>query len=167
MVFWVLILLVAVCYGVHWLVKRTEVRHVVGDRPDEATPSQLPNPNTVGASGLRSSVVFFPAGDLKAIIDFYCTTLGFAIYHQTPQSVIVDTGYGYLGFVSYDDKRPMATGVCISLNCASREEVSRIYNSIKQTYPVSSPPQRHTEFPVYSFFMSDPNGYLLEFQIIE
>lgn len=134
---------------------------------DETAPSHLPYTNTVASIKPSSSVVFFPTGNLTATTDFYCSTLNFTIYHQTPQSVIVDTGYGYLGFVAYGDSRPMATGICISLNCASRDEVYRLYNRIKKTYPVNDPPHRNAQFPVYSFFMSDPNGYTLEFQIIE
>ena len=28
----------------------------------------------------------------------------------------------------------------------------------------SHPPRRHPLFPVYSFFVTDPDGYLVEFQ---
>jgi len=32
---------------------------------------------------------------------------------------------------------------------------------------LGAPPQKHPRFPVYSFFLSDPNGYTLEYQKVD
>lgn len=115
---------------------------------------------------LCSSVVFFPCKSIAETRDYYQNVLGFEIYKDLGKSIWVDGGKGYIGFVEYDPPRPPASGACISFNLNSEEAVDAMYKKLK-VLPViglKEPPQKHPDFPVYSFFLSDPNGYLVEFQ---
>lgn len=118
---------------------------------------------------MESSVIFLPCRDLQATKEYYSQVLGLSIYQETGGNLIFDTNYGYLGFVQYDDGRPLASGVCISFNCASREQVDARYEELKgkPECGVQAPPVHHAKFPVYSFFFTDPNGYTLEFQKLD
>ena len=55
-------------------------------------------------------------------------------------------------------------GVCLSLNLASDEEVDAYYDLVKEKAEVHQAPAMHPVYPVYSFFLKDPDGYLVEFQ---
>ena len=76
--------------------------------------------------------------------------------------IYINPGHGtYTG-----NDRPMATGECISFNLPSTKDVDTMYEQL-QSRPViglKGPPAYHPNFPVYSFFFSDPNGYTLEYQ---
>ncbi|MBQ2668051.1 MAG: VOC family protein [Clostridia bacterium] len=114
----------------------------------------------------ESSIIFFPCKNMEETLAYYTEVVGLPVHKNLGKSVWLDCGYGYLGFVEYDPPRPMASGACISLNLESTEAVDAMYAMLK-TKPVlglQAPPQKHPKFPVYSFFFSDPNGYLLEFQ---
>jgi catechol 2,3-dioxygenase-like lactoylglutathione lyase family enzyme len=114
----------------------------------------------------ESSVIFFPCRDMGETRKYYTEVLEFPIYKDLGNTVWFDCGYGYLAFVQYDDGRPMASGACISFNLESVETVDAVYEKML-TRPViglKGAPAHHARFPVYSFFFSDPNGYLLEYQ---
>ena len=117
---------------------------------------------------LASNIIFFPCKDLHATLDFYATVTGITVYREMENCIILDSGYGYLGFCKYDDGRPMADGVCISFNAPEIEDVDRYYQEIrkKKQECVLCPPKYHDKFPAYSFFMKDPNGYTVEIQKI-
>lgn len=118
---------------------------------------------------IESSVMFFPCKNLLETKAYYTQVLGLKVANETPNNLILDTNYGYIGFVEYDDARAMATGICISFNCESRAVVDEIYLQIRDNpeCKVAGAPCKHPKFPVYSFFFSDPNGYLLEFQKLD
>ena len=72
-----------------------------------------------------------------------------------------------LGICQYDDGRPLASGVCMSLNCENTQQVDQEYQRLQSLgIKTQGAPARHPKFPVYSFFFADPDGYLLEFQKI-
>ena len=114
----------------------------------------------------ESSVIFFPCRDIQETHAYYTEVVGLSVYKDLGKSIWLDCGYGYLGFVEYDPPRPMAAGQCISFNLESTQAVDAMYTTLKATPVIGlqAPPQKHPKFPVYSFFFSDPNGYLLEFQ---
>ena len=115
---------------------------------------------------LCSSMVFFPCKSIDVTRNYYQNVLGFEIYKDLGKSIWVDGGRGYIGFVEYDPPRPPASGACISFNLCSKEAVDEMYRKLN-TLPalgLQGEPKMHPDFPVYSFFLSDPNGYLLEFQ---
>jgi predicted enzyme related to lactoylglutathione lyase len=115
---------------------------------------------------IHSSVIFFPCFDIEATTAFYTQVIGLTLHQDQGQCRIFDTGYGYLGFCQYADKAPVVTGACISLNCTDEADVDRHYASIKNRAEIIAAPRKHPRFPVYSFFLKDPNGYVLEFQKI-
>ena len=114
----------------------------------------------------ESGVIFFPCRDISETRKYYTEVVGLPVYKDLGNTIWLDTGYGYLGFVQYDDGRPMATGMCISLNLESVGAVDAMYERIRMlpVIGLKGAPAQHPRFPVYSFFFSDPNGYLLEFQ---
>ena len=117
----------------------------------------------------QSSICFLPCRDLTQTTSFYTQTVGLEVAEQMPGCVIFDTGRGYWGFCAYGDDRPMATGVVLSLNCADNAAVDAEYRRLMagNAAIVQNPPAMHAVFSVYSFFITDPNGYLVEFQKIQ
>lgn len=116
---------------------------------------------------ILSSVSFYPCSSIAATHHFYSELLGLPLHNDQGKAKIYDTGYGYWGFVEYGDRRPNPYGLCLSLNCEDQEDVDRHYALLleKGLSPLE-PPHRHVQFPVYSFFIKDPDGYLVEFQKI-
>ena len=114
----------------------------------------------------ESSVIFFPCRDIEETKAYYVQVLVLPVYKDLGSTVWFDCGYGYLAFVQYGDDRPMASGACISFNLASVDAVDDMYAAMltRPTIGLKNPPAHHPRFPVYSFFLSDPNGYTLEFQ---
>lgn len=69
---------------------------------------------------LTSNIVFFPCKNLMDTQEFYSCVVGISVHRKMDNSIIFDSGYGYLGFCKYSDDRPMANGVCISFNCTEQ-----------------------------------------------
>ena len=113
--------------------------------------------------------VFFPTADLAACRRFYTEALGLPLRQAGEGQFIVDTGRGCLGFVAYGDGRPLAQGACLSFDCADRAAVDAAYARLQAAgvETLGTPPAHHPRFPVYSFFLRDPNGYTLEFQKVD
>ncbi len=119
---------------------------------------------------ITSSVVFLPCSDIRRTYAFYHDILKLPVTQKQGDNLyIFDTGCGYWGFCQYADGRaPLSgpQGVCLSLNLESSEEVLNTYEKLKDTCDVYKAPQKHPNFPVFSFFIKDPDGYLVEFQKI-
>ena len=115
-----------------------------------------------------TSVVFLPCGDIRRTERFYSGILGFPVAErQSDSAVVFDTGYGYWGFCRYGDGRSLLSGpkgVCLSVNLESEDAVREAYERYRDLCRVYKEPARHPRFPVYSFFLLDPDGYLVEFQ---
>ena len=114
----------------------------------------------------ESSVIFFPCRDIAETKRYYTDILGLPMHKDLGATVWFDCGYGYLAFVEYGDGRALASGTCISFNMPSIEAVNEIYRTLcsRPVIGLKGAPEQHPRFPVYSFFLSDPNGYTLEFQ---
>ena len=119
---------------------------------------------------IQSSIVFLPVSDIRKTFHFYHEILKLPVHQkQSDKLYIFDTGYGYFGFCEYGDRRPPLSGehgVCLSLNLKDNEEVLQKYEGLKDRVEVYKAPAKHPEFPVYSFFIFDPDRYLVEFQKI-
>ena len=117
---------------------------------------------------IKSSVVFLPVSDIEKTYVFYHKILGLKVHQKQGDSLyIFDTGYGYWGFCQYGDGRaPLSgeKGVCLSLDLESNEEVLEKYEKLKDKVRIYKKPAMHPTFPVYSFFILDPDDYLVEFQ---
>lgn len=120
---------------------------------------------------IESSVVFLPVTDIEQTTRFYRDMIGLSVVQEQVGGScrIFDTGYGYLGFCQYQDKRPVLggpKGVCLSFNCHDKADVDAQYQKYHSAGLASEPPGKVDLFPVYSFFMEDPDGYKVEFQKI-
>ena len=117
-----------------------------------------------------SSIVFLPCTDIEKTYSFYHGTLGLPVFQKQGDSLyIFDTGYGYLGFCQYGDgRRPLSgpQGACLSINLSSNEEVLSKFEELKDRCRVYKAPAMHPVYPVFSFFLLDPDDYLVEFQKI-
>lgn len=114
----------------------------------------------------ESSVIFFPCRSISETTAYYRDVLGMPLYKDLDGCIWLDCGRGYLAFCDYGPDRPMAAGACISFNLPSTAAVDAMYERLR-TRPViglGKRPAHHPRFPVYSFFLSDPNGYTLEYQ---
>ena len=112
---------------------------------------------------MESMVVFYACDDLTETTAFYRDLLGLPVWLDQPGCRIFDTGYGYLGFV--ERERTVEAYQCISFNLKDRAAVDAQYQRLKDVLSCTQP-QLHQRFPVYSFFVKDPNGYTVEFQKI-
>lgn len=116
-----------------------------------------------------SNVVFFPCHSTRETLAFYQDVVGLKVWKDMGGAVLLDSGYGYLGFVEYGPDRPMATGNCISFNVEDNAAVDAKFAELvaKGVTTEAKPPVMQTGFAVYSFFIEDPNGYTVEFQKIQ
>ena len=117
-----------------------------------------------------SSIVFLPVSDIEKTYGFYHGILGLPVYQKQGDSLyIFDTGYGYWGFCQYGDgRKPLSgpQGACLSIDLGSNEEVLARYEELKDCCRIYKAPSMHPVYPVFSFFVLDPAGYLVEFQKI-
>ena len=117
-----------------------------------------------------SSIIFLPCSNIEATLSFYRDRLGLKVAQKQGDNLyIFDTGYGYIGFCQYKDGRaPLSgpQGVCLSLNLEDNDAVLARFQELKENCEVYKAPAVHPDFPVYSFFILDPDGYLVEYQKI-
>ena len=104
---------------------------------------------------------FYLTRSLKRTEDFY-TELGLTVYMRQANCIIFQADEGQLGFVDSPHCVP-PTYSCISFTKDTIEEIDALYEQYKQ-YAVTTP-QEHPTAPIYSFFMKDPNGLSVEFQV--
>lgn len=122
--------------------------------------------------GIENSVVFLPVKDIEKTTRFYTEIVGLKKVQEQSGGIcrIFDTGYGYLGFCQYPDERPTlggVVGVCLSFNCQDEADVDRQYERVcSQGYETMCKPKHMDNFPVYGFFIADPDDYKVEFQYI-
>lgn len=116
---------------------------------------------------IESSITFLPVSNLKETVRFYTEVVGLTVWKEMGSCIILSCNKGYWGFCQYDDGRPLASGVCMSLNCENTQQVDQEYQRLQSLgIKTQGAPARHPKFSVYSFFFADPDGYLLEFQKI-
>lgn len=117
---------------------------------------------------ITSTLCFYPTSDLEATARFYTEIIGLTITMKNETQCVLSTAKGNIGFVNYGDGILADGHVCISFNCESRKAVDCEYERIRNLgHSVRTTPAEHPRFPVYSFFLEDPNGYTVEFQKID
>ena len=120
-----------------------------------------------GTKNDRIEHYLFTVSNLKETVRFYTEVVGLTVWKEMGSCIILSCNKGYWGFCQYDDGRPLASGVCMSLNCENTQQVDQEYQRLQSLgIKTQGAPARHPKFPVYSFFFADPDGYLLEFQKI-
>ena len=121
---------------------------------------------------IKNSVVFLPCKNIEETERFYREIVGLPVVQEQAggKLKIFDTGYGYWGFCQYDDGRPILSGdvgVCLSLNCCDEADVDLQYQRMTEKLGrLLEKPKRQEKFPVYAFFVRDPDDYKVEFQKI-
>ncbi|MEF9892445.1 MAG: VOC family protein [Anaerorhabdus sp.] len=104
---------------------------------------------------------FYQCRNLDETKEFYLK-LGLTISRIDPQCIIFDSGYGEIGFLESSSFSPLPYS-CISFVKETKEEVDKLHQQFLD-FAISSPKQ-HEKYPVYSFFMKDPNHLTVEFQV--
>ena len=117
---------------------------------------------------ITSNVAFYPCISIEETEAFYKDIIGLEPVSSEGKSRIFSTVRGHFGFVEYADKTAATGRLCLSLNCTAEADVDKFYDKILSlgAKPMDRP-KVHDSFPVYSFFIKDPNGYLVEFQKIK
>ena len=114
-----------------------------------------------------SNIAFYPCANLNKTDEFYSGIIGLKTVFSDETSRVYSTGQGNFGFVQYPDGQTASGRLCLSINCSDRLSVDDQYRRIIGVGgKPESAPAMHAIHPVYSFFIKDPNGYLVEFQKI-
>lgn len=117
---------------------------------------------------ITSTLCFYPCADIDRTAHFYTEIIGLNVAMKEENQCVLNANSGNIGFVNYGDGIMASGHICISFNCKDRNAVDAQYQRIKKMgYPVRTTPAKHPKFPVYSFFLEDPNGYTVEFQKID
>ena len=117
---------------------------------------------------ITSNIAFYPCKNIEETEIFYSQLIGLKLVYAFGKSRVFSANKGHFGFVQYEGNEAAIGRLCLSLNCEKKEDVDTEYKRIIALggKPEGEPVQ-HADFPVYSFFIKDPNGYLAEFQKIE
>ncbi len=105
--------------------------------------------------------------DLEATAAFYRDGLGLECIRDEGGARIFATAAGAAIGVcqAFDDRVVEPAGGMISLVC---DDVDGCYRKlVERGLAIDNPPHRLQQFGIYSFFVSDPNGYVIEFQQFE
>jgi len=117
---------------------------------------------------ITSNIAFYPCASIEETEAFYINIIGLVKVFSSERARIFSAKKGYFGFMEYPDKQVASGRLCLSLNCQSEEYVDMHYDRIISLgAELLGKPKKHATEPVYSFFIKDPNGYLVEFQKIE
>lgn len=117
---------------------------------------------------ITSNVAFYPCISIDETAAFYNEILGLETVFAGEKARIFSAVKGHYGFVEYPEKKAATGKLCLSFNCESEEDVDKEYERITSLGAVTTgKPKLHETQPVYSFFLKDPNGYLVEFQKIK
>ena len=117
---------------------------------------------------ITSNIAFYPCISIEETEAFYKNIIGLELVFSGGKARIFSAVKGHFGFVEYPDKKAATGRFCLSLNCSNEEYVDLEYDRIVAlgAKPLDKP-KVHENHPVYSFFIEDPNGYLVEFQKIK
>lgn len=102
--------------------------------------------------------------DLNATAGFYARILGLECSRDEVNARIFKTGdAAFIGVCEvFEDRVVEPKGGMISI---VTDDVDAWYRRLLDNgLAIDRPPQRLEQFGIYSFFISDPNGYVIEFQ---
>ncbi len=105
---------------------------------------------------------FYKTKNLALTKEFY-EKLGLSIYFENENSIILDSLEGMIGFV-FDSNATTPSYSCVSFDLKDTQDVDNMYEKLKDV--ALATPSKHSKFPVYSFFLIDPNGINIEYQTI-
>lgn len=108
-------------------------------------------------------ITFFATEDLKRTDEFYADALGFELYMDQGKCRIYSVpGGGKIGFcthfgVNVRQNSPIITFVT--------QDVDEVYKRLSNRgIKMNKEPSLNPNFPIYHFFVEDPNGYKVEIQ---
>ena len=102
--------------------------------------------------------------DLDSTAHFYAEVLGFKCSRNEGNARIYNTcGDACIGVCrAFADRVVEPQGGMISI---ITDDVDRWYLKLKESgLAIDQPPHHLEEFGIYTFFVKDPNGYVIEFQ---
>jgi catechol 2,3-dioxygenase-like lactoylglutathione lyase family enzyme len=114
--------------------------------------------------GLDALVTFIYTPDTDRAFRFYETVLGLKLVRDEGAARIYRVaGGGYLGVCRESPQRPCRPdGICLSL--VSDDVDGWHATLIARGAAVEGPPAKLEQYGVYSFFLRDPDGHLIEVQ---
>jgi predicted enzyme related to lactoylglutathione lyase len=111
---------------------------------------------------IKKQIIFLSTNDLKATTHFYSNLIKLDLFLDQGDCVIFKTSdNGYIGFC----ERPVNIVKGKIIITFIVENVDHIYEDYLSISDIKvSPPTINHKYRIYHFFITDPNGYLIEFQ---
>lgn len=109
-------------------------------------------------------VTFIYTHDLERATTFYGEALGLVMVHdEGPARIFRISEQGYLGVCIASQERPsVPEGICLSL---VTDDVDGVYGRLVDAgVQTTGAPKSLPQFGIYSFFLHDPDGHLIEVQ---
>ena len=108
-------------------------------------------------------ITFLGTEDLEKTAKFYTKDLGFKMYKDQGKCQIYQVpGGGMIGFCSHIQVKATKKSPIITFITPN---VDQVYNKLKKSgLEIPEKPQKNPYFPIYHFFLDDPNGYTIEIQ---
>jgi predicted enzyme related to lactoylglutathione lyase len=109
-------------------------------------------------------VTFIYTHDLERATAFYRDALSLPLVHdEGPARIFRVAPGGYLGVCVASEERPsVPQGICLSLVI---DDVDGVYARLEAAgVATKGPPEALPQFGIYSFFLQDPDGHLVEVQ---
>jgi predicted enzyme related to lactoylglutathione lyase len=116
------------------------------------------------ASNITAQISWIYTHDLDSTGNFYAQILGLECARDEGGARLFKTGNGaFIGLCRAFDKRAVEPeGSMISI---VTDDVDAWYQRLRDNgLEVETPPHRLEQFGIYTFFVEDPNGYIIEFQ---
>jgi catechol 2,3-dioxygenase-like lactoylglutathione lyase family enzyme len=113
---------------------------------------------------IEAQISWIYTDDLEATADFYGRVLGFECSREAASARIYNTaGAAFIGVCrAFDDRVVEPRGGMISIVTG---DVDGWYRRLLGAgVSIDEPPHRLEQFGIYTFFVRDPNGYVIEFQ---
>lgn len=108
----------------------------------------------------RSGIVFFKTHQLEKLKHFYIEEVGCSMWMDQGDCCILSHGQFLFGFCT----RPQQDlGGIITFVYDDNTEVDKLYARFSAI--ADGPPRLNTNYPIYHFFATDPEGRAIEFQV--
>ena len=119
---------------------------------------------TSGGPKIDAQISWVYTEDLDATADFYGRILGLDCSRDQGSARVYRTAAGaFIGLCrAFEDRVVEPKGGMISI---VTDDVDGWYRRLQANgLAIDEPPRRLERFGIYSFFVRDPNGYVIEFQ---
>ena len=116
---------------------------------------------------ITAQITWVYTNDLAATGRFYADTLGLECTRNEGTACLYRTGQAsYIGVCeAFDDRVVEPKGGMITL---VTDDVDGWYETLKtRGAPLTGKPHRLDQFGIYTFFLKDPNGYVIEVQAFD